>query len=62
MKQFLQLHIFHGDNKYAIRTQVWCTLIAQLLLSVLQQKANLQKAVNNCNNGSFTFGKHVRHE
>src|SRR2546428_4238917 len=28
----------------AIRTQVWCTLIAQLLLTVLQKKAKVSKA------------------
>ena len=44
MKQNFQLHYFYGENENAIRTQVWCTLIAQLLLSVLQQKAKVQKA------------------
>jgi hypothetical protein len=38
------LHYFYGENENAIKTQVWCTLIAQLLLSVLQQKANVKKA------------------
>jgi hypothetical protein len=44
MKQNFQLHYFYGENENAIRTQVWCTLIAQLLLSVLQQKAKVKKA------------------
>lgn len=44
MKQNFQLHYFYGENENAIRTQVWCTLIAQLLLSVLQRKANVKKA------------------
>jgi len=44
MKQNFQLHYFYGESENAIRTQVWCTLIAQLLLSVLQQKANVKKA------------------
>ena len=44
MKQNFQLHYFYGENENAIRTQVWCTMIAQLLLSVLQQKANVKKA------------------
>ena len=44
MKQNFQLHYFYAENENAIRTQVWCTLIAQLLLSVLQQKANVKKA------------------
>jgi len=38
MKQNFQLHFFYGENETAIRTQIWCTLIAQLLLTVLQKK------------------------
>ena len=44
MKQNFQLHYFYGENENAIRTQVWCTLIAQLLLTVLQKVANTKKA------------------
>ena len=44
MKQNFQLHYFYGENENAIRTQVWCTLIAQLLLTVLQKKAGTKKA------------------
>ena len=44
MKQNFQLHYFYGENENAIRTQVWCTLISQLLLTVLQQKSNVKKA------------------
>jgi len=44
MKQNFQLHYFYGENETAIRTQVWCTLIAQLLLTVLQKKAKVKKA------------------
>jgi hypothetical protein len=44
MKQNFQLHYFYGENENAIRTQVWCTLIAQLLISILQQKAKVKKA------------------
>ena len=44
MKQNFQLHYFYGENENAIRTQVWCTLIAQLLLTVLQKIANTKKA------------------
>ena len=44
MKQNFQLHYFYGENENAIRTQVWCTLIAQLLLTVLQKKAKVTKA------------------
>lgn len=44
MKQNFQLSYFYGENENAIRTQVWCTLIAQLLLTVLQKKAAVKKA------------------
>jgi hypothetical protein len=44
MKQNFQLHYFYGENENAIRTQVWCTLIAQLLLTGLQKKAAVKKA------------------
>jgi hypothetical protein len=44
MKQNFQLTYFYGENENAIRTQVWCTLIAQLLLTVLQKQAKVKKA------------------
>ncbi len=44
MKQNFQLHYFYGENENAIRTQVWCTLIAQLLLTVVQKIAHTKKA------------------
>ena len=44
MKQNFQLHYFYGENENAIRTQVWCTLIAQLLMTVLQKIAQTRKA------------------
>jgi len=44
MKQNFQLHYFYGENETAIRTQVWCTLIAQLLLTVVQKIAQTKKA------------------
>ncbi len=44
MKQNFQLHYFYGENENAIRTQVWCTLIAQLLMTVIQKKAQSKKA------------------
>lgn len=44
MKQNFQLHYFYGENENAIRTQVWCTLIAQLLLTVVQKMAQTKKA------------------
>ena len=43
MKQNFQLHYFYGENENAIRTQVWCTLIAQLLLTVIQKIAQTKK-------------------
>ncbi len=44
MKQNFQLHYFYGENENAIRTQVWCTLLAQLLLTVIQKIAQTKKA------------------
>jgi len=44
MKQYFQLHYFYGENENAIRTQVWSTLIAQLLLTVIQKIAQTKKA------------------
>ena len=44
MKQNFQLHCFYGESENAIRIQIWCTLIAQLLLTVLQRKTETQKA------------------
>jgi hypothetical protein len=44
MKQNFQLHYFYGENETAIRTQVWCTLIAQLLMTVIQKMAQTKKA------------------
>jgi hypothetical protein len=44
MKQNFQLHYFYGENETATRTQVWCTLIAHLLLTVLQKQAKVEKA------------------
>jgi len=44
MKQNFQLHYFYGENVNAIYTQVWCTLIAQLLLTVVQKMSGAKKA------------------
>ncbi len=44
MKQNFQLHYFYGENENAIRTQIWCTLIAQLLMTVIQKMADTKKA------------------
>ena len=44
MKQNFQLHYFYGESVNAIYSQVWCTLIAQLLLTVIQKMAQVKKA------------------
>lgn len=44
LKQNFQLHYFYGENETAIKTQIWCTLIAQLLLTVIQKQNTPQKA------------------
>ena len=44
MKQNFQLHYFYGETENATRTQVWCTLIAQLFLTVIQKIAQTKKA------------------
>ena len=44
LKQNFQLHYFYGENETAIRTQIWCTLIAQLLLTVIQKQNAPKKA------------------
>ena len=44
MKQNFQLHYFYGENENAIRTQVCCTLIAQMLMTVIQKMAQTKKA------------------
>lgn len=44
LKQNFQLHYFYGENLTAIRTQIWCTLIAQLLLTVIQKTNAPKKA------------------
>jgi hypothetical protein len=44
MKQNFPLYYFYGENENAIRIQVWCKLIAQLLLTVVQKMAQTPKA------------------
>ena len=44
LKQNFQLHYFYSDTENGIRTQIWCTLIAHLLLTVLKVKTKTQKA------------------
>jgi len=44
IKQNFQLHYFYSESENGIKTQIWCTLIAQLLLMVLQLKSASKKA------------------
>lgn len=44
LKQNFQLHYFYSETENGIRTQIWCTLIAQLLLMVLRLKSESKKA------------------
>lgn len=44
LKQNFQLHYFYSETENGIKTQVWCTLIAQLLLQVLRVKSASKKA------------------
>jgi hypothetical protein len=44
IKQNFQLTYFYSDTENGIKTQVWCTLIAYLLLQVIQTKMESGKA------------------
>jgi len=44
LKQNFQLHYFYSETENGIKTQIWCTLIAQLLLMVLKAKTKTKKA------------------
>lgn len=44
LKQNFQLHYFYSDTENGIKTQIWCTLIAQLLMQVLRVKSESKKA------------------
>jgi transposase len=43
IKQNFQLHYFLGDNENAIRIQLWCTLIADLLIKIIKDKADKKR-------------------
>src|SRR6476469_1040329 len=43
IKQNFQLHSFLGDNENAIRIQLWCTLIADLLLKIIKDKVSQKR-------------------
>ena len=44
LKQNFQLTYFYSDTENGIKTQVWCTLIAYLLLQVIQTESESKKA------------------
>ena len=44
LKQNFQLHYFYSETENGIKTQIWITLIAQLLLLVLKAKSETKKA------------------
>ena len=44
LKQNFQLTYFYSDTENGIKTQIWCTLIAYLLLQVIQTKSESEKA------------------
>jgi hypothetical protein len=47
LKQNFQLKYFIGDTENAIKIQIWVTLIAHLLLSIIKKKANVKFAFSN---------------
>ena len=46
LKQNFQLTYFYSETENGIKTQVWCTLIAYLLLLVIQTQSESQKALS----------------
>ena len=44
LKQNFQLHFFYSETENGIKTQVWCTLIAHLLLNVIRAISKSEKA------------------
>jgi hypothetical protein len=44
LKQNFQLHFFYSETENGIKTQVWCTLIAHLLLTVINRLSKSNKA------------------
>ena len=44
LKQNFQLHYFYSDTENGIKTQIWCTLIAHLLLNVIRVLSESEKA------------------
>jgi hypothetical protein len=46
LKQNFQLTYFYSETENGIKTQIWCTLIAYLLLQVVQTYSDSNKAVS----------------
>jgi len=46
LKQNFQLTYFYSDTENGIKTQIWCTLIAYLLLQVIQTNSKSNKALS----------------
>jgi hypothetical protein len=46
LKQNFQLHFFYSDTENGIKTQIWCTLIAHLLLTVIRHLSQTKKALS----------------
>ena len=44
LKQNFQLHFFYSETENGIKTQIWCTLIAHLLLNVIMTLSESKKA------------------
>ena len=44
LKQNFQLHYFYSETENGIKTQVWCTLIAHLLLTIIKAETHTKKA------------------
>jgi Transposase DDE domain/Domain of unknown function (DUF4372) len=47
IKQNFPLQYFLGDNENAIKIQIWCTLIADLLLKIIKKGTNATMAFSN---------------
>lgn len=47
IKQNYPLHYFLGDNENAIKIQIWCALIADLLLKVIRQGSHSKMSFSN---------------
>jgi hypothetical protein len=44
LKQNFQLHFFYSETENGIKTQIWCTLTAHLLLNVIRALSKSEKA------------------